>query len=241
MSGAGGRTLEAGFEVRRSIDAAVADSAQRVPGGLLLRSDRFPHSRDLNQLALDPGASAEALRRAVALAEDPARGGAVRRITVPAPRDGVAVPGGWTAVELVAMAFDGPRPPRPDGVAEVAPGSLRAARARMWADEGAPDIAGELLELQVAFGEHPGTRTLAVLEEGEPVAWATEAHGCVEDVWVVPERRGHGLGRRVTLAAMACGGRQLTAEAGDPRARGLYRSLGWEDAGRVLVLVRGAR
>ncbi len=92
--------------------------------------------------------------------------------------------------------------------------------------------------MQLAFARYPGARAVAVRRDGAFVAWAQVAAGCIDDVYVVPPLRGHGLGRAITRAAMAAGGWFLFTEVADPRPQALYRSLGFEEAGRLVQLTR---
>ena len=71
------------------------------------------------------------------------------------------------------------------------------------------------------------------------LAWAQLANGAIDDVWVWPDARGRGLGRAVTAAAVAAGGWFL-GTAVRPRPQGLYRSLGFEERGRLVQLTRHA-
>ena len=92
--------------------------------------------------------------------------------------------------------------------------------------------------MQVAFGSYPGSRALGVRRDGVFVAWAQVAEGCIDDVHVVPPLRGQGLGRAITLAAVAAGGWFHFTDVEDPRPQTLYRSLGFVDAGRAVQLTR---
>ena len=62
--------------------------------------------------------------------------------------------------------------------------------------------------------------------------------GAIDDVWVLEDRRGRGLGRALTTAALAAGGWFLLCDVDDPRPQGLYRAMGFTDAGRVVNLTR---
>jgi ribosomal protein S18 acetylase RimI-like enzyme len=137
------------------------------------------------------------------------------------------------------MTYDGDPPPWPEEVDEVDVADLRPDRLEMWrADADSEAVAQELADMQVAFGSYPGARALGVRRNGAFVAWAQVAEGCIDDVHVVPARRGRGLGRTVTRAALAAGGWFLFTDVGDPRPQTLYRSLGFTDAGRVVQLTR---
>jgi len=98
--------------------------------------------------------------------------------------------------------------------------------------------ATELTDMQEAFASFPGAVCVAVVRDGSAVAWAQVANGAIDDVYVEPAARGQGLGRAVTIAAVACGGWFLWTDAADPRPQGLYRSLAFAAHGRLLQLTR---
>ncbi len=227
------------FARHLEVDRFVAGASEDVPGvGVLLRSPRFPHSWDLNQVVLAVGATMEDVARAVEVAEAALEGAAHRRLTVPAPTEEVVAPDGWEREELLVMEVSGSLP-WPDGVEVVEPRALRSARLEMWRAFNDDAVAEELADMQEAFAAYPGARVLGVADaDGAYVAWAQVANGCIDDVWVVEPRRGSGLGRAVTTAAVAAGGTYLWTDVGDPRPQGLYRSLGFAETGRIVQLTR---
>jgi ribosomal protein S18 acetylase RimI-like enzyme len=97
----------------------------------------------------------------------------------------------------------------------------------------------------LGFGDDLPTRGLIARVDGRPVSTALgvlAGEGMViVNVTTVPEERGRGLGRAVTLAAM-----HLAAEAGARIAvlqstemgYGIYQRLGFEEFGRYRVLAR---
>jgi ribosomal protein S18 acetylase RimI-like enzyme len=225
------------------VDARTAGSAERVPGGTLLRSPRFPVSWDLNQVVLDPGAGPAEVAAAIEAVERALAGAAHRRLSIFAPAVPVVAPDGWEREEQLIMVLPAGAavPAWPEPVAEVDAEALRGPHAEMWRQEGVGDAADELADMQLAFGAFPGARCLAALAPGGRVlGWAQVANGAIDDVWVWPGERGRGLGRAVTAAALAAGGWFLGTDAEDPRPQGLYRSLGFVEVARLVQLTRHA-
>lgn len=209
-------------------DGRIATSCEAVEGGVRLRMPELPDIRDNNAAVLAPGAD----RALVAglLAADPQ----LRRVIAFGPAEDLAVDG-WDAQPMLVMARDGEAPDWPAGVARVDVAVLRAARAEALA--GFP--AGEREQMRALQERQAAVGTLvAVLREGRALAWAQVLAGVVDDVFVVPEARGTGLGRAVVRAAMSAGGRFLVVDEANDVALGLYRSLGFADAGRLLELTR---
>jgi ribosomal protein S18 acetylase RimI-like enzyme len=237
------RTLHAAFAARLDVDARTAGRAVRVPGGTLLRSPRFPNSWDLNQVVLDPGAGPAEVAAAIETVERELEGAAHRRISIFAPGAPVQAPDGWELEEQLIMLFPetAPTPAWPPEVTTVGVEALREPHVEMWRLEGMADVAEELADMQLAFGHFPGSRPLAARDGGGRVlAWAQLANGSIDDVWVWPDERGRGLGRALTAAAVAAGGWFLGTDVTDPRPQGLYRSLGFEERGRLVQLTRHA-
>lgn len=227
------------YALRLAVDRHVAERSSEVPGGVLLRSTRFPSSWDLNQVVLAPGAGAAEVVAGLELAEAALDGAAHRRVTVPAPAEPVEAPDGWLFEELLLMTYEGDPPGWPADVLEVDARELHRARLEMWRTIADSDeVAVELAEMQLAFASYPGGRALGVRRDGAFVAWAQVAEGCIDDVYVIPSLRGAGLGRAVTRAAVAAGGWYLFTDVADPRPQELYRSLGFREAGRLVQLTR---
>jgi GNAT superfamily N-acetyltransferase len=94
---------------------------------------------------------------------------------------------------------------------------------------------------------------LVAWDAGEPVghahlAWSGTHLGLpeIQDVFVLPERRGEGIGTALTAhaedAARARGRTRISLSVsadGNPAARRLYESLGYRDAGVEPVRVQG--
>lgn len=207
-------TVERAFAARVAADARSADSAEDIGGGVLLRTPSLPDIWDLNVAMLGPGASDADVAAACELE--------VRRVTIFRDYSG-SVPPSFDVERSLLMVREGPPPPVPPEVVEV-DGPLMHEE-----DEHAAQMA-EMHRRQAAAG----ARTFAIGK----VASAVVADGCVDDVFVVESERGRGLGRTITTAAVAHGGWFLWTEAADPRPQGLYRSLGFAEAGRVVQLTR---
>ena len=68
-----------------------------------------------------------------------------------------------------------------------------------------------------------------------PSVWADEPVGCLEELYVVPARRGRGVGRAIMEAVLAlarergAAGMEVVTGEDDIAARGLYESVGFEN------------
>jgi GNAT superfamily N-acetyltransferase len=84
---------------------------------------------------------------------------------------------------------------------------------------------------------------ICVLEWRHPF-WTNDTHAWVPDLLVTEHARGRGIGRALLADALATadnrGAAQLTLESGRGRAaaHALYRSMGFEEAGRTFLLRR---
>jgi GNAT superfamily N-acetyltransferase len=214
-------TPQRAYEARATADARSADSATEVGGGVWLRTPSLPDIWDLNVAMLGPGATDADVEAACGLE--------LRRVTLFRDHGG-PFPPGFSVDRCLLMVHDGGPVEMPDGVAEVDFRALGPARRRAHGADHLDQIEA-MHERQAAAG----ARTFA---HGE-TAWSVLANGCVDDVFVVEEARGRGLGRAVTAAAVAQGGWFLWCLEDDPRPQALYRSLGFGVAGRVVQLTRG--
>ena len=216
---------------QREFDLAAAGASERVDGGWILTTPEYSASWELNKVLLEPGADAAAVAAAVRLADLHFDGWGHRRVSVPLPAEPVAAPAGWESEELLLMVWPGAPPRRPAAVRDITADELFAARLA----DGAPE---ELCRIQAPFDRSPGARPLALFEDDGIAAWCVVHGGAIDDVWVPESRRGRGLGRLITTAAVAAGGWFLLCDVDDPRPQGLYRSMGFEDAGRMVNLTR---
>jgi len=110
-----------------------------------------------------------------------------------------------------------------------------------------PDLRPFIGEVMVGALAEPDTALRIVLAERDGVPLSTALGGVVDNVVViynvatVPEARGRGLGRLVTLAALhdarARGAGAAVLESSE-MGYGLYGGLGFQDVGRYRLLVR---
>jgi GNAT superfamily N-acetyltransferase len=103
-------------------------------------------------------------------------------------------------------------------------------------------VATEASLREALFGEQPGAEVLLAFADGEPVGFAVYFHNFstflgrrglwLEDIFVRPERRGHGYGKALLLAVAriarerGCGRFEWAALDWNTPACEFYRSLG---------------
>jgi ribosomal protein S18 acetylase RimI-like enzyme len=151
---------------------------------------------------------------------------------------------------MVAPLTDLPEIELPDGATiEVV---RDAAAFREWLDVmvagfGMPREIGDAYTAFGALGfeDDLPVRSLLVRVGDHPVATALGAFAdrgmVIANVTTIPEHRGRGLGRAVTLAAMRIGaaaGAQIAVLQSTDMGRGVYRRLGFEEFGTYRVLAR---
>ena len=80
-----------------------------------------------------------------------------------------------------------------------------------------------------------------LLSDPEPAAVISVRDHLIEDLYVLPERQGQGLGTRLMLFALEiCGGEaRLWILENNTRAEKLYRRLGFERTGAVNSITKG--
>jgi GNAT superfamily N-acetyltransferase len=137
-----------------------------------------------------------------------------------------------------------------DGVREVAhddlrPAELRYMESQPWCTSAEP--ARQVLEHHVRIGGALGERCFAIYDGDVVCAYAKlrarAGIAQVEDVVVLEEHRGAGLGRRITSAALVAG-LQLRPELmfivadDEDWPKELYAKLGFEPAGRTRMFHR---
>jgi ribosomal protein S18 acetylase RimI-like enzyme len=137
-----------------------------------------------------------------------------------------------------------------DTVREVGHDDLRAAEMRYmdsqpWGTSAEP--ARQVFEHHLRIGGALGERCFAIYDGDDVCAYAKlrarDGIAQVEDVVVLEEHRGAGLGRRVTSAALAAG-LELEPELmfivadDDDWPKDLYEKLGFEPAGRTRMFHR---
>ena len=212
-------------------DGRVATTCEPVAGGVRLRMPELPAIRDYNALVLAPGVDLAAVLELVARDQE------VRRVIAFDPAGELALES-WSRGTVTAMGLSRPGPfAWPDDVAEVDVDALRDARAEAEYFQGVP--ASEMEQLRALQDRQAEVaRLVAVRRDGRPLAWAQVLAGIIDDVYVMPEARGQGLGRAVMAGALAAGGRWLVVDADNAPAVGLYESLGFVEAGTVVQLTR---
>jgi ribosomal protein S18 acetylase RimI-like enzyme len=154
---------------------------------------------------------------------------------------------GWIVDRNAMMVRDGPAPAHAD-VEEVELAATRPLRVEWYL--GYDDDAGvqeALAATQERIAVRRGMRAFVVRgSSGRPVGFTMLAVPAGEDgveidqLYVTPEARGHGIGGRLVEAAIAAGGRERAwVEADDDgQARALYERLGFETAWRYHAVTR---
>jgi len=153
---------------------------------------------------------------------------------------------GFKSTRLVLMDFEGPRPERAEiPVTEVSYDAVDPLRLA-WHEEEFP--GREDAEYQAAAREirlSRGSRSLAVVEDSRPVAFASLDPGGDETeigaLYVLPEYRGHGRGTALTQTAIAAAGEVehlwICADDED-RPKRLYARLGFRPVLTTTELLR---
>lgn len=175
-----------------------------------------------------------------------------RLVAVDEPRGGELIEAfaarGYGCARHIYLAHDATARggPADADVVEIDPGALaRAYDGYLATDPATPygrdaTVRADLCEHQRAFGARSGVdeHCFAVLEAGEPVAWAKlwlrDGVAQVEDVICLAEHRGRGFGRAVvqaaTLAGLAAQPELLFIVAdADEWPKELYRRMGYSD------------
>jgi ribosomal protein S18 acetylase RimI-like enzyme len=199
----------------------------------------LPDFRDFNTVRLegpDPGVSADAL---VEVADAWQGELGHRRVQVEDEAAGARLRAGferlaWRAERLAWLHLTGPAPPVERPVEELAFAATHDLR-RFWVREWAPDPATEetFTFVEEAVAERRGTRAVAALEDGEPVAfaawWVEGGIAEIDQVYCRPDRRGRGLGGALVAAAITAAEADdvfiVAVDAG--RAQRLYERLGF--------------
>jgi ribosomal protein S18 acetylase RimI-like enzyme len=159
---------------------------------------------------------------------------------------------GWTRDAIVYMTHERPPDRMVDvaAVRQVSHDEVHAAEERFLRDEPGtttPQARRQVMQHNRHIGELLGERCFAAYEGAAVCAYAKLRHrdaiAQVEDVAVAPERRGAGLGRLVTSAALAAGlalEPELLFIVADEEdwPKDLYGRLGFEPAGRIRGFLR---
>jgi uncharacterized protein (DUF952 family)/GNAT superfamily N-acetyltransferase len=232
--------LQLSVAVRRA--AEVRD----VPGGVAVRDDRFPRSRDDNRLLLSSPVDADEIEKvAAAVAGD--AGWPARAATLRFPgADHVArelARRGWSAEELVLMGR--PAAPVPGGErAEVVPQEeVHPLWERSWREllgAGRDDVVAELVGREFRNDAVLAVTDVVVREEGRVVAAGQlrvdGGTAAVDSVLTDRAARGRGhagavLARILTLAAEAGCDLVVLEAAGDDWPRHWYARAGFTELG----------
>lgn len=225
---------------RRAQVAAVCDVLEPWEYGLVARATRFPGYYDFNALVVQRPTGLDAAGLAAA-ADEHLAGLGHRRIEFEEETEGRRLtPGframGWRTYRLVSMHFTGEADPAGRAeVVEVAYDAVNDLR-RAWHEEDFPGTDSSYIENAREVSLARGARVLAALHKGEPIGFATlEQSGDgieIEDVFVLAQHRGRGVGTSVTAAALRWAVGQeprdiwIVADA-DGRSRHLYERLGF--------------
>jgi len=159
---------------------------------------------------------------------------------------------GWTRDAILYMTHERPPDRMPDlaAVREVGHDDVAVAEERFLRDEpdtATPQSRREVMQHNRRIGELLGERCFATYDGDAVTGYAKLRHrdgvAQVEDVAVAPERRGAGLGRLVTSAALAAGlalEPELMFIVADEEdwPKQLYARLGFEPAGRTRGFLR---
>jgi ribosomal protein S18 acetylase RimI-like enzyme len=242
------RILE--WEVER--EKRIAEQVEEHDWGRAFLSPTVPLVWDANWILIEQ--TGMAVDEIVAAADGSIGSAGMRHRTVVArdPADGRRLAPefeshGWGVEPGIRMVFR--RAPDRQSEIKVAGhrmneiGELRAELIRkQLAEIGVRDgaVTEQLLEWERRIGVCDGDRWFVAPADGEPASacrlLARDGIGQVEDVGTLPEARGQGLARAVTLAAARASesvGNELTflAAAADDWPRLLYEKLGFDEIG----------
>lgn len=239
---------ELGVRARRWLRAQQAPFCESEPwrAGRILRSPRFPDMWSVNGVTVErePQMTVAELG---AFARRELRGypGCSLHIEDTALADALAPAlreAGWRTMGqlLLLLAERGPRADR-SGIGEV-PYEAAETLRRLWREEELPAEAHGAWEEQArAVDRELGARVFTAAEAGRPFGFAQliriDSAAEVMDLYVVPDRRGEGVGTRLLSAAIAAV--EDAAEiwiCADPdgRPRRLYERFGFTPAWRYL-------
>ena len=227
---------------RHATHAAVCDVLEPWAHGTVVRATRYPRYYDFNAVRVEDDAqmSQQAL---TAFADDALRGLAHRGVDFELAQAGETLrsgflASGWKATRLLWMRHEASPPPAPDVVIEeVAYDAVNDLRLAWHHEDSPSEDPTDFHSWAREIALRRNTQLLAVREAGSLVAFAQleRDSGAAEiaQAHVHPSRRGAGLGRAVTLAAIAAAGdvRDLWICADDEgRPKELYTRLGFRPA-----------
>ena len=228
-------------EWHRARQDLICDQMAPWDHGTIMRASRYPSYWDFNlvQVEGDPEMSVEAL---IAVADHGLAGLPHRRIDFSRSAAADALRGefearGWSAVRIVFMRHEIDRPGLSEVAVEEVPYDAVDGLRLAWHQEDFPGASAEHLASAREVSLLRNARVFAVSEGNEVVAFAQVEHagGSAEiaQVYVHPERRGHGLGTSLTRAAITSArldGDLWIAADDEGRPKHLYSRLGFRPA-----------
>ena len=248
--------LAAALRLKRKQLLAAVDAAEPLPGfpgALSLTTPELPEVWELNVVLAPPAFGAERLidaaderQRAAGLAHRKLRYDDVARAE---PLRAAAELRGWTVDRELVMLRERGGGGAAALVEELDPAALAAAEDELLAAERHPDDAEarrQLVAQHDRWARNATTvRLLGIVEDGRAVAWCrTYDDGTlfeIDDVAVLPSRRGRGLGRTLiegAIAAIPRGRTALLLADADDWPRRLYARLGFVAVGERLGATR---
>jgi ribosomal protein S18 acetylase RimI-like enzyme len=154
---------------------------------------------------------------------------------------------GWLVDRNAMMVREGPAPAHAD-VEEVRLADTRPLRVEWYLGyDDDPAVQEALAATQERIAVRRGMRAFVVRgEDGRPVGFTMLAVPAetdaveIDQLYVTPDARGHGIGGRLVEAAIAAGGRELSWVVADDdgEARALYERLGFKTVWRRHAVTR---
>ena len=240
---------------RHRVHASVAARVEPWAHGTVVRAPDVPEFYDYNAARVeggDPGLDAAAL---AAAAEAGLAGLAHRRIEIEDEAAGERLRRdfesmGWVTERLVylhrALPAEEVRPPA--GVElRMEPFERSRALRLAWQGESIWGDPPEFMRIEEAVARRRGTRAVVAHAQGEPAGFAAFTRDGeameIDQLFVLPGRRGGGMGAALVTCALAAGHGEGAAEAlieaddeGD--ARRLYERLGFRPVWRRHIFTR---
>jgi ribosomal protein S18 acetylase RimI-like enzyme len=238
--------------LRHAIHGLVCDEDRPWAHGRVVRATDLPSFYTYNSIRVEdaaPGLGAEDL---AAAADELQAGLAHRQVEVEDEQAGERLrPGfealGWVVERLAWMALDGGVPGAAGGgleagveLAEVPFARTRPLREAWFGTStlaGSPAARSHFLGVEERVATRRGTRALAAWgPSGDPLGFVSFSvllgAAEVEQVYVVPRRRGQGTGTALVRAAVAAAGTPSTWIVADDEgdAKRLYERLGFTTA-----------
>lgn len=230
--------------------AAVCDVIEQWEHGTVVRATRHPTYWDYNLVRVEDDADIDA-DELVAFADEALAGLAHRRVGFEVVSAGERTRAGmealgWKVTRLVWMRHEGETPPATGvDVEQVAYDVVHHLRLT-WLREDFPDVDfSDYFEHAREVDMRRNAQVFAAFEQDRPVGFAQlEREGGAAEitgVFVHPEKRGHGLGRAITQAAIAAAGEVsdlwIVADD-DDRPKELYARLGFRPVWKLVDFLR---